>query len=397
MCASVCLSVCFDFFSYSFFLTDVPTYHRMLYDVITHIKNSVCLSLQSCHTFFLKQSYDEETGTETDTLRLARKLLNRAMAARVISQQEVMVELGCLPLVICSETIQPISISLNKKATGNADRTTRTFVEQYGTRNRIHHHLSLKDYFDLQWNKTKTKKGTTIPHFIGGSTYSTYPITEAYARSMLYIYKPWSKMNPIPDKNYKKQFETFLEQDDCPVELKIINQREKERQQHRQPTSRDGEGDYQNAPDTEDTPINDILHLAGLFNRSMDEQGELHGTKVNKGLHYKWDRRVSLSEDITLNADTWLLDQILNERDTKDSLENNTKLKLKKGIDGKPLTFKTANEDQKNIILKIFAKVKEWIEWNKDTDSNNRSFRPLRLTGEFTDVYIQDPIQSLHI
>lgn len=314
------------------------------------------------------------------------------MASRVISQQEVMVELACLPLVICSETIQPISISLNKKATVESTKANRTFVEQYGLRNSKYHHLSLKEYFDQVYNAKKKSTGTTIPHFVGGSTYSTYPITESYARSMLYIYKPWNKMNPLPNKNYREQFETFLQDDTCPLSLKIIHQREKERQRHKQPTAQEGEGDYQNAPGLDDTPINDILHMAGLFNRTINECESLHGLKIDKGLHYSWDKRVILTETLPDNSSTWLLDQITNDRERQTGTSHKDIIRLTKDVNGKPYNLDMANSDQKDIILNIFRKIREWIEWNT---SDQQAFEPLRLTGMYLSILYTNDLSHL--
>jgi hypothetical protein len=313
------------------------------------------------------------------------------MAARVISQQEAMVELGCLPLVLCSETIQPVSISLNRRATGAQEGTkpSLSFIQKYASRNVIFHHMSLKEYFHQQHNSDDTNQCKTIPHFVGGSTYATYPITEQYARSMLYIYKPWNKLDPITATNYKHQFETFLQQDTCPLELKIIHEREKERQAHRQPTTREGEGDYQDAPDGSNSGIDELLHLAGLFNRSNEKHIDMEGIKVDKGLHYNWNTRHELDQELPPESDSWLLKQIEQDDIKKQSAGHNQVLTLKKNLQGKPLTFAEASDDQEEIIYRVMHKLKEWIHWDETEREDCDIFKPLRLTGK--------PRQSVYI
>ena len=331
--------------------------------------------------------------------------MNRAMAARVISQQEAMVELGCLPLVLCSETIQSVSISLNRRATSTQEgiKPSVPFVQKYASRNVIFHHMSLKEYFHQQHNSGDSNQCKTIPHFVGGSTYATYPITEPYARSMLYIYKPWNKLDPIRQTNYKHQFETFLQQDTCPLELKIIHEREKERQAHRQPTAREGAGDYQDAPDGSNTGIDELLHLAGLFNRSNEKHIDMEGIKVDEGLHYNWNTRHELDQELPSESGSWLLKQIEQDDIQKQSAKHNQALTLKKNLQGKPLTFAEASDDQAEIIFRVMHKFREWIQWNETDREECDVFEPLRLTGEpklsvyiiFVSTYLM-PLHASH-
>ena len=39
----------------------------------------------------------------------------------------------------------------------------------------------------------KSKRGIVIPHFVGGQTWATFPITEEYGRHVLMCYKPWKE------------------------------------------------------------------------------------------------------------------------------------------------------------------------------------------------------------
>ena len=78
-------------------------------------------------------SYKEETGTNRDVIRLSRHLLKRSVANRTISKQEAMCELGDLDLVICTESIETVSLSASIKIKyGEKDSTN--IVQKYKKR-----------------------------------------------------------------------------------------------------------------------------------------------------------------------------------------------------------------------------------------------------------------------
>jgi hypothetical protein len=55
---------------------------------------------------------DEITGNKCGLYNVTRRLLNRTMVTRSIPKQERMVQLGNVQLVVCSGSIQLVSLSL---------------------------------------------------------------------------------------------------------------------------------------------------------------------------------------------------------------------------------------------------------------------------------------------
>jgi hypothetical protein len=64
----------------------------------------------------LAMRIEDNNGDITVVFKAARKLLNRASVERTISKQEAMCLAGQLPLVICSETLKPVSLSPYSRA-----------------------------------------------------------------------------------------------------------------------------------------------------------------------------------------------------------------------------------------------------------------------------------------
>jgi hypothetical protein len=54
-------------------------------------------------------------GNKEGVFSVTRKLLNRALVDRTISKQEVMCLLEQLPLILCSERIEPVSLSPSRR------------------------------------------------------------------------------------------------------------------------------------------------------------------------------------------------------------------------------------------------------------------------------------------
>jgi hypothetical protein len=57
-----------------------------------------------------------------------------------------------------------------------------------------------------------------IPHYVGGRCLAVYPPTEAYARSILLIYKSWiGKFDDGEDRDVLKEFEEFFKTRQAPI------------------------------------------------------------------------------------------------------------------------------------------------------------------------------------
>ena len=83
---------------------------------------------------FVLCSYKEEIGTNRDMIKLSRHLLNRSVANRTISKQEAMCELGDLDLVICTESIETVSLSSSVKI-NYGGKNSDNVVQKYNKKN----------------------------------------------------------------------------------------------------------------------------------------------------------------------------------------------------------------------------------------------------------------------
>jgi hypothetical protein len=59
----------------------------------------------------LVMNMEDMYGNKEGVFSAARKLINRASVDRTISKQEAMCLLAQLPLILCSEKIEPVSLS----------------------------------------------------------------------------------------------------------------------------------------------------------------------------------------------------------------------------------------------------------------------------------------------
>ena len=152
-----------------------------------------------CVFFSIYISCDVETGDERDIIKLVQKCLNKSIAQRTISKQEVMCELARLPNnVICSDTIETVSLSGYTKLCNDSYNLAKTFLSKYKRRTEFLDY-SLHQYFHVTKNKNKSQYKEIIPHYVGGSGQPTYPITVNYARIKLMKHRPWSSSLDLPD------------------------------------------------------------------------------------------------------------------------------------------------------------------------------------------------------
>ena len=144
---------------------------------------------------------------------------------------ETFCELGSLPMVICSESIETVSLSGQTKFGKGNDGdgySTNTLPSRYRKREKPEElGLSLHQYFHKTKNNTNNRK-EFIPHYVGGSGQPVFPVTDSYARSELLKHKPWSAKNPMPaNANWTVMFEEFRNSDDCPISVKVSYERAK--------------------------------------------------------------------------------------------------------------------------------------------------------------------------
>lgn len=148
----------------------------------------------------IENTENQTENEETDLMLICRRVLNSFHNKRLISRAEAMVEIAGLPLIICSETIEPVNISSMTRITKDKEHST-SFINTYKER-KTHFDKSLIEYFHIR-KRQKSKSGdkVIIPHPVGRITYPKFvKITNnkliphyQYMKSILILHKPWKK------------------------------------------------------------------------------------------------------------------------------------------------------------------------------------------------------------
>jgi hypothetical protein len=255
-------------------------------------------------TFF---SYESETGDETDVAKWAHKLMNRSVANRTITKQEAMCELGGLPMVICSESIETISITGSTKCA--TDTNTSTILSQYRNRPDAQQHLSLHQFYHIKKNKKLASTPSYrefIPHYVGGKGQPVYPITRSYARSELLKHLPWGRKNPMPnDCDLITMFKQFLENPKCPVGVRLGFERAKLRKELKEKGIQEAfQPDIEhssNTDDVDDDEVGEVIALTESLGYTEDELEKLENNGFFLGKDYDWGKRIYTVSNPTIH------------------------------------------------------------------------------------------------
>jgi hypothetical protein len=144
----------------------------------------------------LAMNMEDIYGNKAGVFSAARKLLNRASVDRTISKQEAMYLMAQLPLVLCSEKIEPVSLSPSRQiynqieAKKDKKLEDTSWITEYERRNGdstlcFHHYITGV----MNHKKTRTLK-EIVPHYTGSMQFCSFPLLETYYYQVLLAYKP---------------------------------------------------------------------------------------------------------------------------------------------------------------------------------------------------------------
>ncbi len=102
----------------------------------------------------------DDLGDPTDITKLIQKILNKASSARMITKQEFMVLLSDVPLYICSDIVQKVSLS-GYVAVTKEKQKSNTILSQYKKQPFNKRLLSLHEFFHQLKNDNNRGKNTT--------------------------------------------------------------------------------------------------------------------------------------------------------------------------------------------------------------------------------------------
>jgi hypothetical protein len=156
--------------------------------VVSYIyKRAETLSAEKKNTRDLIPHSGDITVNKFGLYNVARRLSNMKMMARIIPNQEFMIQLGNLQVVVCSESIQSVSLFTMpnwERAKKHIDGLVNTFGVSDDNLQQSFHQFS-----KLKLNAGKATQKSVVPHYTGGFQYCKLPLTDAYCCQMLTIYK----------------------------------------------------------------------------------------------------------------------------------------------------------------------------------------------------------------
>ena len=233
-------------------------------------------------------------GNVSEARTLARKILNKSLAKKVISKQECMVHVAQLPLLLCSDMLELVSISGSYKLSKEGEGNAGSFLQSYARR-KANLDLSLDDYFHVWKSKQRRQKNApkVIPHYVGGSSYPVYPASLSYARSVLLIHKPWHrKFETNVTRDCLKDFNEFIMSPQCPMKVKIAYECIKHRvitsSVHAEATSQVETVNYAEFSLDIDKETADAVAISSTLN--VDDNGDDNdsGFQFDIGLDHNW-------------------------------------------------------------------------------------------------------------
>lgn len=235
------------------------------------------------------------SGDENDLIRLARKMLNRTTSDRIISKQECMVECTDLPLTLCSEMIQTISITGSSKVYSNRSLGKQSLINAYMDRPVSQDNQSFSQFVFNQYSHVESAK--FVPHFVGLNSAPCYPVSPSYARATLIIHSPWRNAyyHQLNDSNCLIEFHDRIKTCQFPTTVKLNYLQAKQRYEqsmklHEPTMEKIDDSDV----DEDDQFL--LMHMTSLNatvngNNSMNSETDC----FNRGLDYDWSKRHTVS------------------------------------------------------------------------------------------------------
>ena len=228
----------------------------------------------------------ETTGDVHDLKRTARKILNASATRRLISKQEASVLLSDLPLTLCSDLIEDVSINWNTKITTKESSAQDTrYIALYSKRPSKYLHLSFHQFYSV-YREQILKRRPAIPNYVGMSGKPTFPLSRDYACSVLVIHKPWHGSYPSFE-NWMSDFDRYIKSKGCSLSARLqydrVVQRYYDGTKFVEPTAK--AADHSQNPISEDDAI--TMLLAGMGGNG-DEDIDVFDT-IDRGHHFTWD------------------------------------------------------------------------------------------------------------
>ena len=326
-----------------------------------------CTETESDTRKSLKQLIMTEKENISDSLdmkRVATRCMNQLHRDKVIGKQEADCLMGGLDLYSCSETIETISISNMMSIDAHGNVTEKKDLTNYKNRkDAIELDMTFYDWLIYKKSNKNKGKSIVIPHFVGGDTRTTFPITEEYARHVLMCYKPWKgDFETIIGKTEScvTQYNQWLESDKCPKIVKIKHAQAQEAEEAKAKNDRMNEPLADNTIREIDPNDNDIdqdtRDACNLYNTMFytPEKNELWDEQLDLGVNYDWSSghlrypngmTMEEIEKFITEKSSFHCNEVVEEQTENDGLD------IPLDNDGHPFSIENLQEDQQQAFF----------------------------------------------
>jgi hypothetical protein len=180
---------------------------------------------------------------------------------------------------------------------GSESEASRTFLVQYARRAEELYEKSLNEFFHYLYNRdiqSGKKEGKfKIPLYTGAQCEAVYPATKAYARAVMLIHCPWHgkfELNKESDALLPSFLKFVEDPKRCPDSVRVSYQRAKLLNTAKEPTTKNGDIDYDTyafQPDKETEDLVDLVRTIGADLDLDDYDGEI---KYDMGIGHDWSK-----------------------------------------------------------------------------------------------------------
>ena len=208
-----------------------------------------------------------------------------------------MVENTELPLTLCSEMIQTVSITGSSRIRTEHTNRQQSFIQLYATRHDQDENMMFSEYVYKRLFK-QDKQRSVVAHFVGMNNTPCFPVSPSYARSCLILYVPWRNYNfhRMNDMSCIQLFYAKMNTNMFPSTVKLNYLQAVNKSQR---TMLDEENGTENRADDDEDDIDDedlqLLAAVTSIPTAQHHIGHLNEFYFDQGLNYDWSVRHTVS------------------------------------------------------------------------------------------------------
>ena len=325
---------------------------------------------------------ESTAGSKRDMTSVAIRGINQLVKNQLKSKQETICLNAGLKLFDCSNTIDKISVNGYRTVNAEGKLSSVDKFSEYANRGDCHD-MTFYDWICQQKNKSNIGR-EYIPHFVGADTRAVFPITEQYARNILFLYRPWHgnfEKSLVEGKSILDQYEEFRTNRNCPklVTMDFKRAMDYHDNKYKEPQVATGNDPPKDAAMDRftDPETADAVALYGTLCASVPDDG-FDMEALDVGLNKDWTIALnSLPSGFDIDqATNWIMEkaQVFANNEEKYA-STMSLLDLPVRVDGSEYKPESLNDDQKQIFYYVMRFIRDWIEHKKKKAETNSKCR----------------------